>query len=116
MKTKKKVSTRLAQQVKSSAPESDLLDVIVELEHETSINSARSNSKSRSEQINERKASFARISSPVENVINEVGGKVLEKAWINNTLLAKLPAAGLKTVSELKEVEILDAPHSLESD
>lgn len=115
MKTKKKVSTRLAQQIESGASDDDLVDVIIELEHE-STDSDRNNSKSRSERINERKESFARILIPVENVISEVGGTVLEKVWLNHTLRAKVPVAGLKTVSKLKEVEILDAPHNLESD
>lgn len=115
MKRKKKVSTRLAQQIESGTSENNLLDVIIELEHE-STDCPRNDSKSRSERITERKESFARISTPVENVISEIGGTILEKVWLNHTLRAKVPVAGLKTVSELKEVEILDAPHNLESD
>ena len=116
MKIKKKVSEHLAQQIKTDTSEVDMLDIIIELEARSAITLKQNSSKSRSDQIAERKESFARISAPVEVVINRVGGKVLEKAWINRTLRAKLPVSGLEAVSELDEVEILDSSHGLESE
>ena len=103
-------------QITSDTSEVDMLDVIIELETRSAKNLKQNCSKSKSEQIAERKESFARISASVEDVITQVGGKVLEKAWINRTLRAKLPVSGLEAVSELDEVEILDSPYNLESE
>ena len=114
MRIKKKVSKHLVQQITSDASEVDMLDVIIELETRSEKNLKQNSSKSKSEQIAERKESFARITAPVEDVITQVGGTILEKAWINRTLRAKLPVSGLEAVSELEEVEILDSPHEIE--
>ena len=117
IKIPKKVSRRLAELTNSLSSEIDMIDVVVELDHE-SIDSLKNSApnKSRNEQISLRKESFARISSPVENIISEVGGEVTAKAWINYTLRAKLPVNGLQRISDLDEVDALDSPQELKTE
>lgn len=118
MDNQKKVSQKLAEQANSLASDTDVLEVIVELEQQSKskANVAKSDTSSRTAQIAERKESFARISSPVENAISQAGGEVTGKAWINRTLRAKLPARSLQEICELREVEKLDAPQAIEPD
>lgn len=114
IKIPKKVSRRLAELAGSLSSEIEMIDVVVELDH-GSVDTLKKleQHKSRIEQIAFRKESFARTSSPVEDAISEVGGEVIDKAWINYTLRAKLPARGLQRISELDEVDALDSPQEL---
>ncbi len=118
MKEQKKVSLKLAEQVKSLSSDADVLEVIVELEQQSKpqTTAAQSGVHSRTAQIAARKESFARISFPVETAISQAGGEVTEKAWINRTLRAKLPAKSLQRICELHEVEKLDASREIELD
>ncbi len=118
MKNQHKVSQKLAQQANSLASDADVLEIIVELEQQSKPQTVggQNVTHSRTAQIAARKESFARISSPVENAISQAGGEVTEKAWINRTLRAKLPAGSLQKISELRQVEKLDAPSEIEPD
>lgn len=113
----RKASRRLADLAASLSSEIEMIDVVVELDHKSIDNLKRLDLyKSRNEQIASRKESFARTSSPVEDVISEVGGEVIAKAWLNYTLRAKLPAKGLQRISELDEVDALDSPQEIQAE
>lgn len=116
VKEQRKFSQKLTEQIKSVASDTDVLDVVVELEQQAKTQKNVAQASSRTAQIAARKDSFARTSSPVENAISQAGGEVTEKAWINRTLRAKLPAKSLQKISELREVEKLDAPRGIEPD
>jgi hypothetical protein len=53
---------------------------------------------------------------PVEEAINESGGKVVDWAWINNTVLAHVPAGGVEQLCELDKVATLDVPRTFEAE
>lgn len=113
----KKVTLDLARKASSSSSRKDVLEVVVELNPGSPA--ARKNDKSsssRSSQIADRKESFARLSTPVENAISRVGGIVTDRVWINRTLKARVPVDSLKQICELDEVERLDTPHDLDPD
>mgnify|MGYP006876736368 CR=1 FL=1 len=113
----KKVTRDLARKARSSSSRKDVLEVIVELNQPSPAGRNNDNSSSsRSSQIAERKESFARISTPVENAISRAGGIVTDRAWINRTLKARVPVGSLKQICELEEVERLDTPHDLDPD
>lgn len=84
----------------------DLLDVIVELEDDPV----------QSQSMAEAQESFGRMKEPVDRTISELGGSVMDVAWINRTLRAQIPASGLTDLSRLAAVRALDVPHKLESD
>lgn len=117
LKVPKKVSRRLAQLAGSVSSDFDLIDVVVELDHKLTDSSKTTKpNQSRNEAIASRKESFARTSSPVEDVITQIGGQVIDKAWVNYTLRAKLPAKSLQRISELDEVDTLDSPQEIQSE
>jgi hypothetical protein len=103
------LSTRLAQ-----AEADDVLDVVLELDPQTEPDAPAP--QSRREQIALRKETFDNDVVPVEEAINESGGKVVARAWINNTVLARVPARGVEQLSELDKVAALDVPRTIEAE
>jgi hypothetical protein len=103
------LATRLAQ-----ADAHDVLDVVLELDPQSEPPAAAP--QSRSEQIALRKETFSHDVVPVEEAIHEAGGEVLGRAWINQTVRARVPAQGVEQLSELEKVAALDVPRRLEAD
>jgi len=108
-KLRSELSTRLAQ-----ADADDVLDVVLELNPQAE--SAAATPRSRSEEIAFRKETFSHDVAPIEEAINESGGEVVSQAWINQTVLARVPARGVEQLSELDNVAVLDVPHTLEAE
>lgn len=106
-KLKPDLTTRLAQ-----AAAEDVLDVVVEMDAQP----AAAAPQSRSEQITLRKEKFDHDVVPVEEAIHEAGGEVVGRAWINQTVRARVPAQGVEQLSELEKVAALDVPRRLEAD
>src|SRR5215204_3560718 len=92
----------------------DVLDVVVELDPRTGP--ATATPQSRSEQIALRNDAFSNDVVPVEETIHEVGGEVVDRAWVNQTVLARVPARGVEQLSELEKVAALDVPRTLEAE
>ena len=105
MEPSAKITPDLAAEV-DAAESSNLLDVIVELaddaEEAADMAAARE--------------SFARASEPVKEVISASGGEVLEGAWLNKTLRARVPARAVSEVADADGVSGIDVPHRLEAD
>ena len=99
------ISSDLASQV-DVAEDSKLLDVVVELDGEVASAS----------DITQAKAAFSRVAGPVTDLISSLGGEVVEGAWINHTLLARLPAARIPELARLDHVTVVDVPHALRPD
>jgi hypothetical protein len=108
-KLKPDLSTRLAQ-----ADADDVLDVVLELDPQTELAAAAP--QSRSEQIALRKETFNHDVVPVEKAIHEAGGEVVGRTWINQTVLARVPARGVEQLSKLDQVAVLDVPRTLEAE
>jgi hypothetical protein len=106
-KLKPDLTTRLAQ-----AAAEDVLDVVVEMDAQPAATAPQS----RSEQITLRKEKFDHDVVPVEEAIHEAGGEVVGRAWINQTVRARVPAQGVEQLSELEKVAALDVPRRLEAD
>jgi hypothetical protein len=60
--------------------------------------------------------SFESAAAPVSDTIAALGGSVTDKAWINRTLRAQVPAARLPELSQHEYVNALDAPRAIEPD
>lgn len=103
------LTTRLTQ---SSAD--DVLEIVLELYPQAGPAAAAP--QSRSEQIALRKETFSQDVVPVEESIHEVGGEVVDRAWINQTVLARVPARGVERLSDLEKVAALDVPRTLEAE
>jgi hypothetical protein len=105
MDPRTKITPDLAAEV-DAAESSNLLDVVVEL----------AGDDSEAADMTAAKAAFARAAEPVTEVISASGGLVLEGAWLNYTLRARVPARAISEVAGADGVSALDVPHRLEAD
>ena len=97
--------------------ESEMLDIIIEVQPERSLNDSLENvNLSRREQILVRQENFAKQSAPVEDAVQQAGGEIVGRAWINQTLKARVPAKSVKKISEHRNIFNLDLPHLIEKD
>lgn len=105
-----KLSDRVTERL-GSADESSPIEVIVEL-HPIEVPPAGS----REQRIAAAKAGFERELQDVAEKIEEVGGQVIEAAWLNQTVRSRIPAAGLSQVAETDAVTAIDLPQPLQAD
>ena len=105
METHANVTRDLAAEV-AAAESSNLLDVVVELEGAYGDDADMAAAK----------AAFERAVGPVAEVIAGAGGQVLEGAWINQTLRARVPARAISELAGTDGVSAVDVPHALEAE
>jgi hypothetical protein len=105
-----KVSRRLAERL-AAVDRSGPIEVIVELRPVEATQSG-----SRQERITAVKAAFERESRPVQDLITQVGGRVLETAWLNQTVRGQIPADGLVRLAQDDAVVNIDLPSPITPD
>lgn len=105
-----KVSRSLAGQVVYQADE-EPVDVVVELRAHPRVTDG-----SRAERIARVKTAFEHEAGPVRRAIEELGGEVLESAWVNNTLRTRVPKRALQQLEEDDRVASLDSTRTLEAE
>jgi len=108
-----KLSAKLAEQLERSGG-SDLLDIILELR--PLAQPPVQKSRSRSENVAAIKEAFSREITSIEEAVLKLGGEVTGRAWINQTLRARVPAERVKELSEHDKIAVLDLPHLIKSD
>ena len=108
-----KVSEPLAARVQSAKPE-DMLVVIFELDRPTFDSGLRR--LDRQHRIQYMKEVFETELQPVEAAIENAGGEVLDRAWINHTVRARVPARSLFSLCAIDNIEALDLPQMIELD
>lgn len=99
-------------QPEEPAAEEELVELVVELETVTPDEAGLS----RTEKIAARKEAFERHAAPVAEAIAGAGGEVTGRAWINQTLKARLPRHAVAAVARLDKVAQVDVPRALELD
>lgn len=99
-----KITPELESRAESEADDA-LLDVIVELA-----------GPAQRATVDETKAAFRENAEPVAQAITGLGGEVQGEAWINSTLKARIPARGLRDLSNIEAVAALDVPHRITPD
>jgi hypothetical protein len=111
-----RMRSNLAEQLKKVDP-SDLLEIILELYPPAEPASMRTmEMQSRSEKIAAKKEAFSRNVATVEDAIRKVGGEITGLAWINQTVRARVPAQGVKELSQHEKVVAIDIPHLVKPD
>jgi hypothetical protein len=100
------VITSALAKLASEAGADRLVDVVVELSDDPDAEHT----------VPARRESFETAAEPVTQAIAELGGSVTDKAWINRTLRAQVPAARLPELNEHESVTALDAPRAIELD
>lgn len=106
-----KLGTALAEELRLH-PEGESLEIIVELEPQEADEMPAG--LSRREVFSFKEASFERRVAPIEAVIRHQGGTPLGKAWINDTLKARLPRPTIADLAQRSEIARVDLPRPLE--
>ncbi len=104
-----KISLAVAEVVRQ-AEAGATVEVVLELSSQTTPTDP---SLSRQEKISTLKMSFQHDSAPIEQLVAEHGGEVIDRAWLNQTLRVRASADCLEKLAQLDEVSAIDVPHSL---
>ena len=111
-----KLTTELAARLEE-ANASEVLDIIVELQPQADLSTRiTTGSQTHSDRIAAMKETFSRNVLPVEEAIHRAGGEIVGRAWINQTVRARIPAQRVRELSFLDRVATLDLPHRLTTD
>jgi hypothetical protein len=95
----------------AEARDDELIDVIVELQPPPLPEGG-----SRQSRIQAIQDDFSRSVRAVAAAVEDLGGQILDQAWINCTLNARIPANGVRRLTALGEVLAVDIPRRIESD
>ncbi len=68
---------------------------------------------SRRDQINNAKKVMSVDFDAVKQNIQQLGGEVLGYVWLNQTILANVPAGQVSKLASLDKVNLVDLPHTL---
>lgn len=105
MESRPNITPDLAAQL-DAAESTDVVDVIVEL----------AGGGDEASDMAAAKEAFNRAAGPITEVVAGVGGEVVDGAWINHTLHARLPAAAVPDVADADGVAAVDVPHAVQAE
>jgi hypothetical protein len=109
-----KISPALSEAL-GAAAEDDVVEVVVELAMPAGGERAAAQpGGDRAARVAAARSGFERESAPVEAAIRRAGGEVVSRAWLNQTVLARLPRRALDAVCGLRQVRRLDRTHRIE--
>lgn len=114
--TSQKVSltTELSDELEGKT-DSDMVEVVLELRrHDKPVKA--SEASSRRERIEALKESFDRDVGTLEEAIRQVGGEITGRAWINQTVRARVPAPKVKELAAHEKIQTVDLPHQITSE
>jgi hypothetical protein len=109
-----KISESLAERLHSSADD-DMVELVVELDTPPPT-TAPARESSRRERTTAVREAFETGSRPLESEIESAGGEITGRAWINQTVRARLPKRAVAAVTERREVRRLDTTRRIEAD
>jgi hypothetical protein len=114
-----KITPALRSRLDAGDP-AEMLDVIVEFSPAQSGAASDSGGVNetlgRSEKIAAQKREFTEVATPVEQLVTDLGGEVMGRAWLNGTLEARLRASRVRDLTTAPGVRTLDVPHRLSRD
>src|SRR4051794_25479854 len=96
-----KLSSDLRQRL-AATPKGHTVEVVVEVGKNAAATEAVSGD--RAQKIAAMKQSFSVSAEPIERAIESSGGKVTDRAWINQTLKAQLPREAVEALGEREDV------------
>jgi len=111
----KKWSSALSESASCAAP-GELLEVVLELkgvELKKKTASPAAPGATRAQKMQLGKQNFSKASQPIKEKILKLGGEVLEEAWLNSTISAKLSKQALAELDHEEIVESIDLPRAL---
>lgn len=103
-----KVTRELAETV-AARNDDEEVDVVLELQPVPMPGEG-----SRSERVVAMKQAFEQSATGLRRTITELGGEVVDTAWINQTLRTRVPKGALQGLEADKRIVALDAPRTIE--
>jgi hypothetical protein len=91
------------------------VEVVVEVGKKAGA-AAEPASGNRAERIAALKTHFSASAEPIERAIESSGGEVLDRAWLNQSLKARLPREAVEALGEREDVDLVDTPRALRAD
>jgi hypothetical protein len=91
------------------------VDVVVEVGKKVGM-AAEPASGDRAEKIAALKTHFSASAEPIERAIERSGGEVLDRAWLNQSLKARLPREAVEALGDREDVDLVDTPRALWTD
>ena len=107
-----KLTSNLRQQL-AATPKGHSVEVVVEVGKKAASEPPPGD---RAQKIAAMKQSFSVSSEPIERAIESSGGKVIDRAWINQSLKVRLPREAVEALSEREDVERVDTPRTIRPD
>ena len=108
-----KITNELKSFLEQSQPE-NTVRVVIELkpvEHDDVEIPA-----TRQQKMQQLRTSFDARLQPVATEIANIGGNIIDTAWINQTISASLPVNSITNIAKLKGVHAIDLPRALSKD
>jgi hypothetical protein len=106
-----KITALLNDYLNHSQPKGKI-EVIIELTR-IDTEAMRDADTPRNAKIATMKDAFQKELQPVQEAILDAGGDVVDCAWINQTVKARIPAANIYTLVNLDAVTAIDLPRKL---
>jgi|GEM_PF-1361315 len=110
-----KFTNGLAAKLRRSS-EQDVLDIVVEVAPSAPVPRTPSAGVSRAAAIAAQKQAFFTAAEPIEAVIRLLGGEVTDRAWITQSMRARMPAGGLRRLAQHDRVTTVDLPRGISAD
>ena len=104
-----KIRPELARAIQQSSGD-QMLELIVELDSALAPPPKAPPAASRAARIAAAQESFSEQLRPVEQLIQDGGGEVLERAWINSSVRARVPANFVPKLSRATEIAVRSRP------
>jgi hypothetical protein len=86
-----------------------LIDVILEVHAQPAAEPATT----RTEAIAATKQRFSEAAAPVEQHVMKLGGEILERAWINGSIRARVPVSSIRQLADAEGIASIDVSHTL---
>jgi hypothetical protein len=86
-----------------------MIDLVVELDAASELTTKEVHS--RIDRIKALKEHFSQNLTPVAEAIQQAGGAVIESAWLNSTVLARVPTNSIPALAAHEKIMRLDVPH-----
>lgn len=102
------------QQVLENCNSKTEIDVIIELN--PPMQGIQGNGSSRAESVAQRKFVFNQMLQPIVAYINTIGGNVLNSAWINHTIKARVKKSYIDELAKINTVTTIDTLHQVYSE
>jgi hypothetical protein len=111
--TVEKITSDLSSRI-NDLPNGKKLQVIVELSPDAQ--NLNNSAATRQEKMKRMKDQFQAGVEAITAILGKNGGKVIESAWINQSLRVEVTKSALSRLTDLHEVASIDTPRQLSAD